>query len=578
MRNIRVYRVLIIGLLGAIMSSPAPSAHAANPLVVATSKQDQVLVWLESSLKRVYPLSTAGSTNLSLLGARNGKISFQICTRNQQDHPIDVRCTLSGPDDIQPLIRVAGLVPLPHLTPNTAESELDGNGVLPGMTPDPLFPENHVQIGPFESRSFWITVTIPSTATPGLHQMHASLAWEKDGQHADLIIPLDVSQFTIQPRRDFHVTHWWRGEATWDYYKTGMFDDRWYELTKGQLVDMLNHGSDVIYVPVFFDRREIFKHPCQLLKITEPAHGKYEFDWSEVKKFTDLCKAVGFKNFEWSHLWIYWGVQNPIRAYKQNGTNYVLLWPPDISGFSETYLNFLRQFLPAFHDFLAKEHLLDFSYFHLSDEPGGDAVDRYRKARQILHEIAPWMKVMDALSDIRYGREGITDMPVPMVSAADNYIKEGIPHWVYYCCWPEGAYLNRFMDTPLPKVRMSGWLFYRLGAKGFLHWGYNYWDKMASEQAGDPFHDGSNGDWPGIPYGDPFEVYPGTNAPIDSIRWEVFAESLQDYAILQTAGIKPEDPLLSSIKSYSDFPKSEQWIDRALKTILTSGPETTSTK
>jgi len=27
-----------------------------------------------------------------------------------------------------------------------------------------------------------------------------------------------------------------------------------------------------------------------------------------------------------------------------------------------------------------------------------------------------------------------------------------------------GPWLNRFLETPLPKVRMSGWLFYRLGA------------------------------------------------------------------------------------------------------------------
>ena len=34
-------------------------------------------------------------------------------------------------------------------------------------------------------------------------------------------------------------------------------------------------------------------------------------------------------------------------------------------------------------------------------------------------------------------------------------------------------------------------------------------------------------------------IYPGKDGPIDSLRWEVFAESLQDYAILQTAAIDP---------------------------------------
>jgi len=64
-------------------------------------------------------------------------------------------------------------------------------------------------------------------------------------------------------------------------------------------------------------------------------------------------------------------------------------------------------------------------------------------------------------------------------------------------------------------------------------------------------------------------VYPGADGkPIDSIRWEVFAESLQDYAILQTAGIKPGDEMLSEIKDYATFPRSEEWIAKRLRELL----------
>lgn len=65
-------------------------------------------------------------------------------------------------------------------------------------------------------------------------------------------------------------------------------------------------------------------------------------------------------------------------------------------------------------------------------------------------------------------------------------------------------------------------------------------------------------------------MYPGADGkPLDSIRWEVFAESLQDYAILQTAGILPDDPMLADIKDYADFPRTEEWIQDRLKAILT---------
>jgi hypothetical protein len=63
----------------------------------------------------------------------------------------------------------------------------------------------------------------------------------------------------------------------------------------------------------------------------------------------------------------------------------------------------------------------------------------------------------------------------------------------------------------------------------------------------------------GWAYGDPFVVYPGADGPVDSIRWEVFGESLQDYALLQTLGVARDDPLLAPIVSFTEFPKDEAW-------------------
>jgi hypothetical protein len=110
-----------------------------------------------------------------------------------------------------------------------------------------------------------------------------------------------------------------------------------------------------------------------------------------------------------------------------------------------------------------------------------------------------------------------------------------------------------------------------------LHWGFNYWHAIEQERIIDPFTDASADAYPGIPYGDPFMIYPGKDGPIDSIRWEVFAESLQDYAILQTAGIDPDDALLQEIKTYGDFPKNEQWIQSALQRILEAPPASDAT-
>lgn len=115
---------------------------------------------------------------------------------------------------------------------------------------------------------------------------------------------------------------------------------------------------------------------------------------------------------------------------------------------------------------------------------------------------------------------------------------------------------------------MSGWLFYALDAKGFLHWAYNYWMVFCTGTPIDPFKDSSTGMWPGMPYGDAFVVYPGPDGPIDSVRWEVFAESLQDYALLQSAGIKKDDPMFAEIKDYNDFPSTDEWLRNTRQKIL----------
>jgi len=63
-------------------------------------------------------------------------------------------------------------------------------------------------------------------------------------------------------------------------------------------------------------------------------------------------------------------------------------------------------------------------------------------------------------------------------------------------------------------------------------------------------------------------IYPGTDGPVDSIRWEVFAESLQDYALLQACGIDPDNALLQDIRDYADFPRDVEWLKRQRRYLL----------
>lgn len=294
------------------------------------------------------------------------------------------------------------------------------------------------------------------------------------------------------------------------------------------------------------------------------ADDKYEFDFSDVQKWVRIAVKHGANYLEWPHFFTPAPTsgKHPQRIYERTDQKIgELLWPPEISATSDTYRKFLEQFIPRFKEFLISENVFEKSLFHCADEPDGETqIADYRNARALLKELAPWMKVMDAMSDVHFATERLTDMPVPSIATALAFKAAGCPAWVYFCCGPRDRYLQRLLDTPLPKIRMSGWLFYALDAKGFLHWGHNYWFYFCTGNRYDVFQDSSNGYWPGMPYGDTFVVYPGPDGPIDSVRWEVFADSLQDYALLQSAGIKKDDPMFAQIKDYNDFPKSETWL------------------
>jgi len=528
----------------------------------------RIRTWLSSALERQFPLGAArGKRSLTIPVARGERVSFQACVRVEHSDPVEVVAAATAPDGVAVQVRRVGCVPVPHHNTQTPPDELDGVGHIPGYVPDVLFPEPVARAAPGEVAAFWITAEVAKGSEPGPKPIAVALAVAGKPQ-PPMKATLAVADVTLRKRRDFRVTQWFYADALCDWYGLEPFERAFWPICDAYLRDYVAHGCDTLYVPAFTPPLDGVKRPTQLLRVRRTASGRYAFGWTLVKRWIDLAKRRGVRDFEWTHLFTQWGCKHAIRVYERhNGGR--LLWPPHTGATSRTYREFLGQFLPALERFLREERLLGRSHFHISDEPHGDEhLANYRKARAMVRELAPWMKVMDALSDIRYGREGLVDMPVPSIRTARQFVDEGIPCWAYFCCGPRGRYLNRLLDTPLPKLRMAGWLFYRFGVRGFLHWGYNYWYKSQTQELIDPFTVTDGLRWPGWAYGDTSQVYPGPAGPLDSIRWEVFAESLQDYALLQTLGIARDGALLAPLRDFDDFPKQARWLRAARRALL----------
>ena len=524
-----------------------------------------------TSFRRWYPGSAIpASTPLKLEAALNEQFSFQIVMRLEGERR-KVQAAVAGPSEWDLRLRRVGYVPMRHhdtpIEPDAAD--IEGVGQIPGYVPDPLLDEDQIYLPEGETHAFWITVRPGPDATPGAHTITVSL-YPEDGGSADHTVDVTLHDIVLQPRESFAVTHWFYTDALMDYYRTDGFDESFWHLLPAYIQNVADHGQDTLYVPVFTPPLDGIKRPSQLLHVTRTGDQSYRFDWRDVERYIGTANACGIRKYEWCHLFTQWGVRQALRIYEGQGKDESLLWDPETGATSDTYRSFLSQFLPELQRFLSEHNLQDRSFFHVSDEPHGEEhLANYRKARSLLKELAPWMPTMDALTEIEFASQGLTDMPIPSITTALDFEAAGIPSWCYYCCGPRGRYLNRLLDTPLAKIAMHGLLFYRRPFQGFLHWGYNYWYESQTRNMIDPFSLQDGLAWHrGWAYGDPFVVYPGKEGPIDSIRWEVFGESLQDYRLLQTFGIDRQDERLNDLTSFEDFPKEESWRSAFRKRIF----------
>src|SRR5690348_11418778 len=82
------------------MTAQAAENHGLT-VSTGTPTNATVTLWLESSLKRIFLNTPAGSTNLELLAPRNGRISFQVGIKNDYSDAIFMHCGVQGADDLK---------------------------------------------------------------------------------------------------------------------------------------------------------------------------------------------------------------------------------------------------------------------------------------------------------------------------------------------------------------------------------------------------------------------------------------------------------------------------------------------
>ena len=120
---------------------------------------------------------------------------------------------------------------------------------------------------------------------------------------------------------------------------------------------------------------------------------------------------------------------------------------------------------------------------------------------------------------------------------------------------------------PSVRNRVLGFLLYKYDVKGFLHWGYNFYNSQYSIKAIDPYKITDAGG--GFPSGDSFIVYPAKDGTaLESLRLKVFYDGFQDMRALKLleSKIGREKTLeileegLEKPLSFTEYPRCEEWL------------------
>lgn len=293
-------------------------------------------------------------------------------------------------------------------------------------------------------------------------------------------------------------------------------------------------------------------------------NGAYEFDFTLLGKWVDMCNRIGIKYFEMSHFFTQWGAKAAPKIMATVDGEYKKLFGWETDALSGEYAEFLKAFIPELLKYMKSLNGADKRcFFHLSDEPNQSQLEGYLKAKAIIKPLLKGYPIIDALSSFDFYSSGAVELPVVSTMHIDKFIENKVTDlWAYYCVSEDIENLsNRFIAMPSFRNRILGTQLYKYDIKGFLHWGYNFYFNQFSYASVNPFMN-TDGEY-FSPAGDTFSVYPGPNGiPWESIRLLIFYDGLQDmraYSLCEK--LYGKDYVMKIIENempitFKDYPKT----------------------
>ncbi len=437
-----------------------------------------------------------------------------------------------------------------------------------GNYPDCLVPVN----GKIKAeKGMWYSIWIEVSPEGDVGESELTVKVYSDSETAEGSIKIEVIDAAF-PKQEIIYTNWFHCDCLCNYYNVEPFSDEFWRICKNFVKTAVDHGMNFILTPLFTPPLDTRvggeRRTVQLVRVRHNG-GKYYFDFRNLRKWIAMCRECGIEYFEMSHLFTQWGAKHApkIVALDSKGREKKIFgWTTRTS--SKEYDKFLRVFAAELIKVIDSEGIREKCFFHISDEPNIKQLETYKKRAKFICEIFPGFKVIDALSDYEFYETGAVKQPIPSEDHIEKFVGNVPELWTYYCCGQGTKYVpNRFMSMPSLRNRVLGIILYKYDVKGFLQWGYNFYNSQYSIKAIDPYKVTDAGG--GFPSGDSFMVYPAQDgSALASLRLKVFYDGFQDIAALRLLESKiGREKVLEFIDkdlfkplTFMEYPHETEWL------------------
>lgn len=519
-----------------------------------------------SSLEKVFLDDDRNKAEFNSFSALGGeRFSYQIMYMAEEAYKFDAVLTVSSP--IKELVSFYKVGCVPSQLPCRKEDyDEDYITTKPGLFPDVLFPakEGTTEIMPVMN-ALWVTVDVPKGFKAGTYPI--TFRFEAEETVKSVTFELKIIAADL-PEQETIYTQWFHADCIADFFNVPVFSEKHWQLIENFVKTASECGINMILTPLFtppLDTKVGGERTTVQLIDVKISDGKYSFGFDKLERWVQMCRKNGMKYFEMSHLFTQWGAKFTPKIIAEVNGEEKRIFGWDVRADSREYEEFLDAFLPELKREIEKLGIKDVTYFHVSDEPVAEHLKSYEYGKNLLMKHLSDYVITDALSDFEFYSRGVSRHPVVALDHLQTFIDNNVPDlWTYTCCAPTKIYSNRFCAMPSGRNRILGIQMYKYNIKGFLHWGYNFYNTQFSMEKIDPYKVSDAGC--AFQSGDSYSVYPYEDGAIHSIRSRVFYDALQDMRALKLLeskiGKKETDKLIDfdGELTLKEYPKDYTYI------------------